>query len=178
MKTNIRGHKTNVTENERDYILEKVTKLEKLFHNPEEVKVQVVVKEYDFKSRVEVVINAERYVIRADVKEQDAKAAIDVAIDKLERQIRKHKTRVNKKIKDRLPLGEALFVLEEIEEAYDELPINKRKSIELLAMDADEATLQLQLIDHDFYMFLDIESNKPAIVYERKDGGYGLLETE
>lgn len=179
MKVTIRGHKIEVTQAQKQFIEEKLTKLEKYFTNKEEVIVNVLIKQYDFQSRVEVAIHAEKYVLRADERQNDIYAAVDVVLDKLERQIRKHKTKLNKKIKERLPMADAFFVAES--ESADEakkMDIIKEKKIELRPMDVEEAILQLQLIDHDFYFFLEANTNQPMVVYKRKEGQFGIIQGE
>lgn len=180
MKVTIRGHKVEVTQAQKQFIEEKIAKLEKYFANTEQVEVNVVVKQYDFQSRVEVAIHAEKYVLRADERQDDVYAAVDVVLDKLERQIRKHKTKLNKKIKERLPLSDAFFVTSTESESPEknEVPLVKEKKIELRPMDVEEALLQLQLIDHDFYFFLEADTNQPMVVYRRKEGQFGIIQGE
>lgn len=179
MKITIRGHKIEVTQAQKNFIEEKLAKLEKYFTDKEQVDVSVLIKQYDFQSRVEIAIHAEKYVLRADERQNDIYAAVDVVLDKLERQIRKHKTKLNKKIKERLPMADAFFAGEgEVTTEYKNVDIIKEKTIELRPMDVEEAILQLQLIDHDFYFFLEVESNQPMVVYKRKEGQFGLIQGE
>lgn len=180
MKVTIRGHKIEVTEAQKQFIESKLEKLEKYFTDKEQVQVNVLIKQYDFQSRAEVAIYAEKYVLRADERQNDVYAAIDVVLDKLERQIRKHKTKLNKKIKERLPMADAFFVANTESEANESKVVNviKEKKIELRPMDVEEAILQLQLIDHDFYFFLEADSNQPMVVYKRKEGQFGIIQGE
>ncbi|MGL4662950.1 MAG: ribosome hibernation-promoting factor, HPF/YfiA family [Culicoidibacterales bacterium] len=178
MKVTIRGHKIEVTQAQKQFIEEKLAKLEKYFTNKEEVIVNVLIKQYDFQSRVEVAIHAEKYVLRADERQNDIYAAVDVVLDKLERQIRKHKTKLNKKIKERVPMADAFFVESETPDEIKKVDIIKEKKIELRPMDVEEAILQLQLIDHDFYFFLEADTNKPMVVYKRKEGQFGIIQGE
>lgn len=179
MKVTIRGHKVEVTEAQKQFIEEKITKLEKYFTDTDQVEVKVVIKQYDFQSRVEVAIHAEKYVLRAEEKQDDVYAAVDVVLDKLERQIRKHKTKLNKKIKERLPLSDTFFVTNhEGDEVEAGIEVIKEKKIELRPMDIEEAILQLQLIGHDFYFFLEADTNQPMVVYKRKEGQFGIIRGE
>ena len=94
--------------------------------------------------------------------------------DKLERQIRKNKTRLNSKRKEKVD-----FVLdfeEDVEENKNQ--IIKRKTVELKPMDEEEAILQMELLNHDFYMFKDIDTDKVSVIYKRKNNGYGIIEQE
>ena len=108
--------------------------------------------------------------------QDDYYAAIDTVIDKLERQIRKNKTRIasNKKKETK---DFAFDYIEEIEDAPVE-KIVKRKKIEVKPMDEEEAILQMELLGHEFYLFKDADTNKPMLVYKRKDGNYGVIEAE
>jgi len=126
--------------------------------------------------KVEITIPMKSVILRAEEEKEDFYAAIDVIIDKLERQIRKNKTRLqSKKVKEAKE-----FAFEYIEEIPEETEINivKRKKIGVKPMDEEEAILQMELLGHQFYIYKDIETNQVAVVYKRKDGGYGLIEAE
>ena len=112
--------------------------------------------------------------MRSEESQEDFYAAVDKALDKLERQIRKNKTRLMSRQTKTYD-----FSFSEIEDIEDEKEkILKRKKVEVKPMDEEEAIIQMELLNHQFYMYKDSETNKAAVVYKRKDGGYGIIESE
>lgn len=110
--------------------------------------------------------------------DDDLYKAIDRAIDKLEDQIRRQKTRIEKK-KNHSPLSEAFIDVELYEDApADEDELVRTKSIVPAFMSLDDAIAKMELLDHDFFIYTDDETRKIAVVYRRREGGYGLIETE
>lgn len=125
---------------------------------------------------VEVTIPAKKFILRGEVKDKDLYAAIDLASDKLERQIRKNKTRMKRNNK-KSPVID--FIMEfETDIEQDETQVVKRKSIEMKPMNEEEAILQMNLLDHAFYIFKDAETDKVSVLYRRQDGDYGIIETK
>ena len=172
MKLNIRGEKTNITEAMKTYAEEKIQKLNKYIENNEEITGTILFKVYGPKQKIEVTIPLKNYTLRVEEEGQDFYAVIDTSIDKLERQIIKNKTRLaNKRNKGKIDL---ILDFEPEEENHNK--IVKRKQVELKPMDEEEAILQMELINHDFYMFKNTETNKMAVVYRRKHGDYGIIE--
>lgn len=172
MKLNIRGEKTNITEAMKTYAEEKIQKLNKYIENNEEITGTILFKVYGPKQKIEVTIPLKNYTLRVEEEGQDFYAVIDTSIDKLERQIIKNKTRLaNKRNKGKIDL---ILDFETEEENHNK--IVKRKQVELKPMDEEEAILQMELINHDFYMFKNIETDKMAVVYRRKHGDYGIIE--
>ncbi|GAA0318573.1 ribosome-associated translation inhibitor RaiA [Bacillus carboniphilus] len=186
MKYNIRGENIEVTAALRDYVEKKISKLERYFTESPDANVHVNLKVLPDKfARVEVTIPMTQLVLRAEEGHQDMYAAIDLILDKLERQIRKHKTKVNRKFREKGSTKELFTGFEEsasavaTEEAdtdYD-LELVRTKRFDLKPMDSEEAILQMNMLGHNFYVFTDAESNKTNVVYKRKDGKYGLIET-
>ena len=172
MKFNIHGKKLDVTTSIKNYIEEKIGRLDKYFENPDNITATCVIKLRGNDQVVEVTINANTYMLRGEESHKDLYAAVDKVSDKIERQIRKNKTRISKrstkeKIND--------FVLDfEEEEEYDNV-IVKRKTIEDKPMSEEEAILQMELIGHEFFAYKDIETNEVNVLYKRKDGNYGIL---
>ena len=172
MKLNIRGEKTNITEAMKTYAEEKIQKLNKYIENNEEITGTILFKVYGPKQKIEVTIPLKNYTLRVEEEGQDFYAVIDTSIDKLERQIIKNKARLsNKRNKGQIDL---ILDFETEEENHNK--IVKRKQVELKPMDEEEAILQMELINHDFYMFKNIETDKMAVVYRRKHGDYGIIE--
>ena len=177
MKLNIRGEKTEITEAMKSYALDKIKKLEKYLENSEEVTVTILFKVHGPKQKIEITIPLKNCTLRVEEEGQDFYSAIDTSIDKLERQIIKNKTRLS----DKRNKGRIDFILDfELEEEQEENTnqIIKRKTVELKPMDEEEAILQMELLNHDFYMFKNIETNKVAVIYKRKHDNYGLIEEE
>ena len=176
MEIIIRGDKLKITDSMHDYIEEKLGKLEKYLKNNDEIRANVIVKVKNHEQRVEITIPLKTYIVRAEETKDDFYAAVDKALDTLERQIRKNKTRMmSKQVKTSFD-----FDINEIEQEIEqeEKKIVKRKTVEVKPMNEEEAILQMELLGHEFYMYKDSESGKSAVVYKRKDGNYGVIESE
>lgn len=175
MNISLRGDKVTITKAMEEYATEKLSKLNKYIENPESVKATVIVKVNKDLHKVEVTMPLKSLILRAEEEREDFYAAMDVVLDKLERQIRKNKTRLSsKKMKDKKEF--VYSYIEDIEENDEK--IVKRKKIEVKPMDEEEAILQMELIGHQFYLYKDIETNQPTVIYKRKDGNYGVIEAE
>ena len=180
MKFNIRGENIEVTPALREYVEKKLSKLERYFDTFPEIKVNLKV--YSDKQRIEVTIPFTDLLLRAEETNSDMYAAIDLVVDKIERQIRKHKTKVNRKLREKgsvktnFILPEAVAVLDAVEE--DELELVRTKRFDLKPMDVEEAILQMDMLGHSFFVFTNADTNETNVVYGRKDGKYGLIETK
>lgn len=173
----IHGDKLKITSAMDDYIKEKLEKLEKYLENSETVRANVIVKVKNHEQRVEITIPLKSFIIRSEETKNDFYAAVDKAVDKLERQIRKNKTRMmSKQIKTNYDFAFSQIELDE--EDNKENKILKRKKVEVKPMNEEEAILQMELLGHQFYMYKDSETDKPAVVYKRNDGNYGVIEPE
>ena len=178
MEIIIHGDKVKVTKAMSDYIEEKLQRLDKYLENSETVRASVIVKVKNHEQTVEITIPLKSYILRSEETKDDFYAAVDKTIDKLERQVRKNKTRLmSKKVKPSYDFNFDSIVLEKDEEK-DDKKIVKRKTIEVKPMNEEEAILQMELLGHQFYMYKDSETNKPAVVYKRNDSNYGIIESE
>ena len=175
MEIIIRGDKIEVTQAMKDYINEKLKRLEKYLEKSEEVRANVVVKVKGHLQSVEITIPLHNFIIRSEETQDDFYAAVDKAIDVMERQIRKNKTKIKAK-ENKTKIDFSIIDIEE-EETNDK-EIIKRKKIEVKPMDEEEAILQLELLGHEFFLFKNLDTNKEAVIYKRKNGGYGLIEAE
>ncbi|KAA9018035.1 ribosome hibernation-promoting factor, HPF/YfiA family [Niallia endozanthoxylica] len=181
MNYNIRGENIEVTPAIREYVEKKISRLEKYFTETPKANVNVNLKVYsDKKAKVEVTIPIPHLVLRAEEVNADMYAGIDLITDKLERQIRKHKTKVNRKFREKGGISTLFNVVNEptepaIEEETD-LEVVRQKSFDLKPMDNEEAILQMNMLGHSFYVFTNAETNRTNVVYKRKDGRYGLIE--
>ncbi|MEK4908990.1 ribosome hibernation-promoting factor, HPF/YfiA family [Niallia sp. FSL M8-0099] len=182
MNFNIRGENIEVTPAIREYVEKKISKLERYFSESPDAQVNVNLKTYNDKtSKVEVTIPMSQLLLRAEEDHIDMYAAIDLISDKLERQIRKHKTKVNRKHREKGNLNELFGSYEStpnVEEEEQELEIVRQKRFNLKPMDSEEAILQMDLLGHNFFVYTDAETNNTNIVYKRKDGKYGLIEAQ
>lgn len=178
MEIIIRGDKLKITDSMHNYIEEKLGKLEKYLKNSDEIRANVIVKVKNHEQRVEITIPLKTYIVRAEETKDDFYAAVDKALDTLERQIRKNKTRMmSKQVKTNFDF-DISEIEQEIEKEQEEKKVVKRKNVEVKPMNEEEAILQMELLGHEFYMYKDSESGKSAVVYKRKDGNYGVIESE
>lgn len=179
---NIRGENIEVTPAIREYVESKIEKVERYFNEDLNANVNVNLKVYnDKQTKVEVTIPMKNLTLRAEERHNDMYAAVDLIVDKLERQIRKHKTKVNRKFRDRegagLYFASVMQAAPATESSEEEFTIVRTKQFDLKPMDQEEAILQMNMLGHDFYIYTDAESDGTSIVYKRKDGKYGLIET-
>lgn len=130
---------------------------------------------------VEVTIPLAGVTLRAEDRSDDMYASIDAVVDKLERQIRKHKTKLNRKFRQEGGL-KTLFVegspsaVAVEEQDYDDLEVVRNKRFTLKPMDVEEAILQMNMVGHNFFVFSNIDTSEVSVVYKRNDGKYGLIE--
>lgn len=177
MTYNIRGDKILVTAAIKDYIKEKLGKLDKYFKNPNEINVTVVVKVKGFDQTIEVTIPTPNFTIRNEESAEDLYAAIDLVSDKIERQIRKNKTKINKIEKSAPKKIDMMFEMP-IDDIEEDNKIVRRKELTTKPMNEEEAILQMEMLGHDFFIFKDSEINKICVLYKRHDGDYGIIETK
>ncbi len=180
MEIFVRGDKIEVTKAIQDYAKEKIGRIEKYLGDSERVRATVVVSVKGHNQKVEVTIPLKSIILRAEETKDDLYAAIDVVSEKLERQIRKNKTKlISKKMKEKLDKELVYAEIDSIEDEEEENEkIVKRKTVEVKPMSEEEAILQMELLEHQFYIFKDAETNKYAVVYKRKEGNYGIIESE
>lgn len=176
MKIEVIGKNITVTEAMRNRIEQKLSFLEKYFLIDEETSARVVVRVYPNTQKIEITIPTKVAILRAEVVHEDLYAAIDLAIDKLEDQIRRQKTRLSRKNKEKLALA---FLEEEVneDEGSSGDVLVRTKTIEAETMDMEEAIMRMEMLNHSFFIFTDEETDKISVVYKRNDGGYGCIET-
>jgi len=177
MKFNIRGERLEVTEALKEYVEKKLSKLERYFETPPTTDVNVTLSVVKGLQAVEVTIPLTGVMLRAEEKNGDMYASIDLVIDKLERQIRKHKTKVNRKIRQEGGMRDILKVdTSMMYEDEDEYELVRTKQFNLKPMDIDEAILQMNMVGHNFFVFANSITEQVNVVYKRNDGKYGLIE--
>lgn len=179
MKYNIRGDKLVVTDAINEYVETKLAKLNKYFKE-EDILANILLRVRGNSQIIEVTIPTDKFILRGEEEDKDLYAAIDLVTDKLERQIRKNKTRLKKQnsIDNKYKEFNFEYVIPEEEETTEDEKIVKRKNIEMKPMDEEEAILQMNLLGHEFFVYKDINTNKICVLYKRKDGHYGLIETK
>lgn len=170
MKITVIGRKCTPRESFKERAAKRLAKLEKFFDSDAEAKVTATVEKSE--QIVEVTIFYGGMFFRSQERAVNMNDALDRCVDSLVRQIRKNKTRVEKKLHE-----EAFAPFEALDEfdSEDSYDVVRSKEIFLKPESVDEAILQMNLLDHQFYMFLNSANDKICVVYARKDGGYGLI---
>jgi len=177
MKIHLRGRNIEITPALQEYVEKRLNRMEKFFNSPIEAHVALSVIREDH--IVEVTLSMGGLLLRGEEATLDMYASIDQVVDKLERQMRKYKTRINRKLRQRgiKEINERLLppALEE-EKAEEDRIVVKRKRFVIKPMPVEEATLQMNLLGHDFFVFSNSETEEINVLYKRKDGNYGLIE--
>lgn len=177
MKFNIITKKLTLNDATLDYIEKKLAKLDKFFKDEPEARIAAgTIKDKEY---VEASIYAGGMIYRAEVTDVDAKTATDAIVDIIERQIRKNKTKLEKKIR-REALDDGLLLSGESYkggEDTDEFKIVKTKRFQVKPMTPEEAVLQMKLLGHSFFVFKNVKTDEMNVVYERKDGKFALIES-
>lgn len=173
MRFEIVGKNITVTPAMKEKIETKFSALDKyLLIDPDTI-ARVVARVYPNSQKVEVTIPTKIGILRTEVVNDDFYAAVDLAIDKLEDQLRRQKTRLNRKHKEHLSKS----FIEEVSEEEEDIPV-RTKTVVASTMTLDDAILQMELSGHSFYIYTDEETGEIAVVYLRNDGGYGLIEVD
>ncbi len=168
---------TNKNINSSDFLKEniekKFSKLDKYFSD--EVTANVVVSVQKGRQKVEATINGAGTIFRAEQVADVAYDAVDGIVDKLSSQMSRFKTKLQRKHKE----NKNFFFAElpDMEEEEDEINVVKRKKMEIAPMNVEEAIMQMELLGHNFFIFLNMETDSVNVVYQRKNGDYGLIET-
>lgn len=170
------GKNVEVTDALREVTEKKLSKLEKYFEKP--IDGDVTFSTQRNNRTIEVTISLPGTILRAEETSDDMYASIDKAVDILERQIRKYKTKLQKKYRE----GQRTIRFENVkplEEEEDDKPkIVRRKSFFVRPMNSEEAILQMELLGHNFFIYRSAETEEVNVIYKRKDGDYGVIEPE
>ncbi len=177
MNITIRGDKVSITDAIREQVTSKLSKLDKYFDSPETINIVVNIKVNNLSQKIEVTIPTKQFTIRAEERSEDLYTSLDLVIDKLERQIRKNKTRIKNKYKSQEAI-DLNFDYEIDKEEKNESKIVKIKNINSKPMDEEEAILQYELLGHDFFVFKNSNEECTSILYKRKDGNYGIIHVK
>lgn len=174
METRFLVRNVEVDDELKDYMEKKLEKISKFFDRILSTQVSVNFKRG--RSAVEITENVNGTIIRAEDSDTDIRRAFDRALKNIERQVKKHKETLNKK--GRIKLQDIEFDLDSVilAEEPEGREIIRRKSFDAGTMTPDEATMQMDLLGHEFFIFKNSETGDINVVYKRKEGGYGLLE--
>jgi len=176
MKYQIIGKNITVTEGISAAVQKKLSRMERYFKD-DDIDCRVVVSSHGETAKIEITIFLQNFPLRAEVEHQDLYAALDLAIDKLEGQMRKVKTRMDRS-NGKMSLGESFAMDLEPEEPKEEDVVVRAKSYYLHPMTIDEAITRMEALGHDFFVYLDKEDDLISVVYIRRDGGYGVIQAE
>lgn len=176
MNLQIKGRNTEVTDGLRSYVEKRFSKLEKYFTKEMTGTITLIIERTEH--IIEATIPINRFILRAEESSHDMYTSIDNVVEKLERQVRKYKTRINRKGKqiglDYMPFVAEAGEVEDTEQNDDR--IERSKTFIVKPMDVEEAIMQLELLDHDFFVFLNDETDEVEVIYRRKGGKYGLIQ--
>ncbi len=173
MKITITGRKCSPRDSFKEHAEKKLAKIERFFGSDVEAKVTVTVEKSS--QAVEITVNNNGMIFRAQERAENMNEALDKCVDTLIRQIRKNKTRIEKKMRN---AGFDAFADEADVPEEVEFELVRRKAVNLKPQSVDEAILQMNLLDHNFYVFVEESIGEVCVVYKRNDGGYGLITPE
>lgn len=183
MRVTVKGkNKFEVSDSIRDYASEKLEKFNVFFKDYEEVDANVLCKDYETFKKAEITIPTKNIILRAESEAGTIYSAIDLAIDKLESQIRKHKSKIYKSLKKREGISQYYssnsdFDIDKLKTEIMVTNLVKTKSVKLQPMSVDDAIMQMEMLGHSFFVFTNIETDAVCVVYLREDLDYGIIET-
>jgi putative sigma-54 modulation protein len=181
MRVTYSGKAVHLTDREREYAEKKLQRLARYFNSARDAHVMHSVQRNQ--QIVEVQLDLDGMLLRAEERTPDFFVTVDAVVDKLEQQVRRLKEKI-KSHKGRADAPTVASVMAEVPEepaavTAEALPaIVRRKRIALKPMSADEAALQMELVNHDFFAFVNAETELVSVLYRRRDGNYGMLELE
>ena len=175
MRYKISGKNIEVTPGLKDAVQEKIGKLERYFNQDTEANITLSVEKG--RQKIEVTIPVKGHIIRAEQESSDMYVSIDLVEEIIERQLKKYKTKLIDKKQSALSFSEA-FLQEEMEAPDEEIKIMKVKRFGMKPMDPEEACIQMELLGHAFYVFLNADTDEVNVVYKRKNNTYGQIEPE
>lgn len=176
MRVSVIAKNTTATPALKDMVEKKLSKVDRYFNPEVEAKATLSVQKN--KQKVEVTIPFNGIVLRAEEATDDMYKSIDLVVSKLERRIRKQRTKLSRRNNESLRFKTFDEVAVEDELIEENGKVVKTKKFGIKPMSVEEAILQMELVGHNFFVFQDSDENKIAVVYKRKDGDYGLLEPD
>lgn len=182
IRINISGKNLEITQALRGYVEKKVAKLEKYLNDNQTFSAEVMLRTERGIHIAEVTMSLSGLILRGEGKTNDMYTSIDAAVDRIERQFNKYKTKISRRIHGP-KLGEMQGLQAppaqstEVEDLQGPR-IVRTKRFALKPMDVEEAVMQMELLGHDFFVFRDTDSGDVSVVYKRRDGNYGLIESQ
>lgn len=158
----------------REEVEKKLSRLDKYF--PKDPKANVIINEKKGTFTTEITVSVDGTYIRVEVKDRDVRNSVDIAIEKLERQIRRNKEKLQRKLTDSIRYDE--IETDDVDDDENEIKIVKSKRFAIKPMSPEEAGLQMELLGHMFFVFLNAQTEMVNVIYKRKDGQFGLIEPE
>jgi len=177
IRINISGKDLEITEALRSYVEKKVAKLEKYLNDNKTFSAEVMLRTERGIHIAEVTMNLSGTILRGEGKTGDMYTSIDAAVDRIERQFNKYRAKLSRRIHGP-KLGEMPTAEQQSQRDVAEARIVRTKRFALKPMDVDEAVMQMELLGHDFFVFRDADTGDVSVVYKRRDGHYGLIESE
>lgn len=174
MKLNIVGRQMNVYQDMKVLIEKKLSKFDKFFSDEGDATVTLSCKHNE--KSIEITISAAGTLFRSEVRAESFRDALDTACSNIERQIRKNKTRLERRLRDTAFSVQTDSDYDDLE--ADEAPIIRTKTFAIKPMSPEEAILQMNLLGHQFFVFVDDQTGATCAVYARRDGAYGLIVPE
>lgn len=176
MKTKYYGKFIEVTDSLRSYADKRIEKLDRFFGREADAQVKFT-QEKGGRNIAEITISSGSMLFRAEEISSDMYTSIDTAVDKIVRQIRRHRTKLEKRLRVGAfePVPEPAFE-EPVDEREHKIVRTKRFAVK--PMNVEDAIMQMEMLGHSFYLFLNADTNGMCVLYQRQDGDYGLLEPE
>lgn len=174
MKYKILCKQVELADASKQKIVDKIKKLDKFFGSDEECKICVT--EQKDTLAIEITFMYKGYLIRSEARNRDLLTAVDICLSNIDRQIRKNKTKLAKRLRDDNLQNYDINIGDCIEDDAKEFNIIKKKRVETKPMMTEEAILQMNMLGHDFFIYTNPETNDAEVVYKRKDGNYAVIE--
>ena len=179
MKAQVHGDNIAVTAALQDYVDKKIARLTRYFDREADKQIYVTMAVEGLDHRVEMTVFVNGLIFRAEEKSPDMYASIDLATDKLEEQIHRYKEKLNRRFRARGPRPQLKAAdRDAVAETDDEIKVVRVKRFPIKPMDVEEAVLQMELLGHDFFVFMNAETEEVNVVYRRRSGDYGLIEPQ
>lgn len=178
MKTTITGKNMNVSEGITERVMKKTNKMERYLKPDTEMIVRLT-REKNNRRTCEITVPFEGVLLRAEaISDDNLYVSIDQALAKLEKQIHKHRTRLGKRLRDDAFVATDFEFAEEFPADEEKRKVVRNKTFPVRPMSVDDAVLQMELLGHSFFVFVNADTESTNVLYLRKDGNLGLLEPE
>ena len=185
MATNvdIYGRNMKISDRLHEYVTKRASRLDRYLSEIEEARIDLAyvksARSATDRQVAQITVRGRRFILRAEERSDDAFMAFDRALDKIERQIERYKGKHYRGRGDGKTIGQAAAAVDELEEEDAQPKIVRRKRFVLIPMDEMEAIEQMQMLGHEnFFIFFNANTNVINVLYQRRDGNYGLIEPE